>query len=127
MDRMSLSYCEGASDKIYQAEIVPVSDGFQMNFAYGRRGSTMNTGTKTSTPVPYAQAKKIFDTLVNGRVGERATPCSATHSPLVEPNKRISRHPALLKTYCRRHAQAVARLPASTNSPTQVAGSVRRS
>jgi GxxExxY protein len=34
----------------------------------------------------------------HGRVGERATPCGATHSPLVEPDKRISRHPALLKT-----------------------------
>ena len=33
-----------------------------------------------------------------GRVGERATPCGATHSPLIEPDKRISRHPALLKT-----------------------------
>src|SRR5450759_4186972 len=50
MDRISLWYCEGASDKTYQAEIVPVSDGFQVNFAYGRRGSTMNTGTKTSKP-----------------------------------------------------------------------------
>src|ERR1035438_9539345 len=42
-----------------------------------------------------------------GRVGERATPCGATHSPLVEPDKQISRHPALLKTFCRRLAQAV--------------------
>ena len=42
-----------------------------------------------------------------GRVGERATLCGATHSPLVEPDKQISRHPALLKTYCRRLAQAV--------------------
>ena len=63
MDRISLWYCEGASDKIYEAEIVPVSDGFQVNFAYGRRGGTMNTGTKTSKAVPYAQAKKVFDTL----------------------------------------------------------------
>ena len=42
-----------------------------------------------------------------GRVGERATHFGATHSPLIEPDKRISRHPALLKTYCRRLAQAV--------------------
>src|SRR5260370_16486844 len=26
------------------------------------------------------------------------TPCGATHSPIIEPDKRISRHPALLKT-----------------------------
>src|SRR5438270_11684678 len=59
----------------------------------------------------------------HGRVGERATPCGATHSPLIEPDKRISRHPALLKAYCRRHSQAVARLPAATDAPAQKAGS----
>ena len=58
----------------------------------------------------------------HGRVGEKATPCGATHSPLVEPDKRISRHPALLKTYRLRHAQAVARLPAATSAPVQNAG-----
>src|ERR1035441_10184063 len=58
MDRISLWYCEGASDKVYEAEIVPVSDGLQVNFAYGRRGGTMNTGTKTSKPMPYAQARR---------------------------------------------------------------------
>ena len=68
MDRISLWYCEGASDKVYQAEIVPVSDGLQVNFAYGRRGGTMNTGTKTSKPVPYAQARKILDTLVHAKI-----------------------------------------------------------
>ncbi len=57
----------------------------------------------------------------HGRVGERATQ-SATHSPLVEPDKRISRHPALLETYRLRRAQAVARLPATTGTPVQNAG-----
>ena len=77
MDRISLWYCEGASDKIYQAEIVPVSDGFQVIFAYGRRAGTMNTGTKTSTPVPYAQAKKLFDTLVNAKIAKGYEPMGA--------------------------------------------------
>jgi hypothetical protein len=61
------------------------------------------------------------------RVEERVTPYGATHSPLVEPDKWISRHPALLKTSRLGHAQAVARLPASTNSPAQNAGIARRS
>ena len=77
MDRISLWYCEGASDKVYQAEIVPVSDGFQVNFAYGRRGSTMNTGTKTSKAVPYVQAKKVFDTLVNAKLAKGYEPMGA--------------------------------------------------
>ena len=77
MDRISLWYCEGSSDKVYEAEIVPVSDGFQVNFAYGRRGSTMNTGTKTSAPVPYAQAKKIFVTRVHAKLAKGYEPMGA--------------------------------------------------
>src|ERR1039458_5020628 len=77
MDRISLWYCEGASDKVYEAEIVHVSDGFQVNFAYGRRGGTMNTGTKTSAPVPYAQAKKVFDTLVHAKIAKGYEPMGA--------------------------------------------------
>src|ERR1017187_9352655 len=65
--------------------------------------------------------------VIKGRVGERATPCGATHNPLVEPDKRISRHPALLKTSRLRHTQAVARLPAFTSPPAQIAGFAHRS
>src|ERR1039457_4202180 len=70
MDRISLWYCEGASDKVYCAEIVVTPEGCHVTFAYGRRGGTMNTGTKTSTPVPYAQAKKLFDTLVHAKIAK---------------------------------------------------------
>ena len=67
----------------------------------------------------------------DGRVGERATLCGATHSPLIEPDKRISRHPALLKTLASRHSQApracLAFRPASVSaeklSPTVLAPS----
>ena len=37
---------------------------FVVNFAFGRRGSTLHTGTKTSEPVDYGSAKKIYDRLV---------------------------------------------------------------
>src|ERR1017187_5778439 len=74
MDCISLWHCAGARDKTYQAEIVAVSDGFQGNFAYGRRAGTMNPGTKTSKPVPYAQAKKVFDTLVHAKIAKGYEP-----------------------------------------------------
>ena len=48
--RITLYYREGSSDKVYQAAIEPQGELFVVNFAYGRRGSTMNTGTKTQTP-----------------------------------------------------------------------------
>jgi bifunctional non-homologous end joining protein LigD len=51
-----------------------------VNFAYGRRGSTLNTGTKTNVPVDYEVACKAFTKLVNEKKskgyaeGEAGTP-----------------------------------------------------
>jgi bifunctional non-homologous end joining protein LigD len=70
MDQAHLFCQEGSSDKVYQTEIVSVADGFMVNFAYGRRGSTMQTGTKTVKPVPYARAKSIFDKLVESKLSK---------------------------------------------------------
>jgi bifunctional non-homologous end joining protein LigD len=83
-DQVTLYYRAGSSDKVYQAAIEPVGESFVVNFAYGRRGSTLTTGTKTSLPVPYDTAKKIFVKLVNEKKakgyteGENSTPY--THS-----------------------------------------------
>ena len=63
-ERVALYYREGSSDKVYQAAIEPAGNQFVVNFAYGRRGSTMTTGTKTSSPVDYPAAKKIYAKLV---------------------------------------------------------------
>jgi len=62
--RASLYYAEGSSDKEYHAEIIEVAGGNVVNFRYGRRGSSLTVGTKTSAPVDFAQTKKIFDKLV---------------------------------------------------------------
>src|SRR5436190_9289426 len=59
-----LYYREGSSDKIYQVELAPMGGLFQVNFAFGRRGATLNTGTKTPAPVDEAKAKEIFARLV---------------------------------------------------------------
>ena len=56
----SLHYREGNSDKVYQAAIEPKGDGYIVTFAYGRRGNTLTTGTKTDTPVPLATATKAL-------------------------------------------------------------------
>jgi predicted DNA-binding WGR domain protein len=63
-ERITLYYREGSSDKVYQASIEAQGAWFVVNFAYGRRGSTMYTGTKTQTPVDYHSAKYIYDKLV---------------------------------------------------------------
>ena len=82
--QVTLYYREGSSDKVYQAALEPAGESFVVNFAYGRRGSTLATGTKTSSPVDYDTAKKIFTKLVNEKKakgytqGENGTPY--THS-----------------------------------------------
>ena len=60
----SLYYREGSSDKEYHVRLEPKHDGFVVNIAYGRRGSTLSTGTKTSAPVDYDAALITFDKLV---------------------------------------------------------------
>ena len=66
----SLEFREGNSDKLYQAAIEPKGDGFIVTFAFGRRGSMLNTGTKTAVPVSLAEATKVFDKLVASKLAK---------------------------------------------------------
>lgn len=59
-----LQYREGSSDKVYQVELAPAGGLFMVNFAFGRRGSTLNAGSKTPSPVDEASAKRIFEKLI---------------------------------------------------------------
>jgi bifunctional non-homologous end joining protein LigD len=61
---ITLYYKAGSSDKVYQASLDPKRAGFIVNFAFGRRGSTMQAGTKTPSPVAYEVARKIYGKLV---------------------------------------------------------------
>ncbi|MEI6036215.1 MAG: WGR domain-containing protein, partial [Verrucomicrobiae bacterium] len=64
MSTTTLYFREGSSDKVYRAAIEPQGAGYVVNFAYGRRGSTLNTGTKTSSPVNFEAARIIYDKLI---------------------------------------------------------------
>jgi bifunctional non-homologous end joining protein LigD len=73
-ERITLYYRQGTSDKVYQASIEPAGELFIVNFAYGRRGATLQTGTKTEKPVYYEYAKRIYDKLVTEKMGKGYTP-----------------------------------------------------
>jgi len=88
-ERVALYYREGSSDKVYQAAIEPVGNQFVVNFAYGRRGSTMTTGTKTSSPVDYPAAKKIYVKLVSQKKAKGYTE-GANAMPYQHTEKRPS-------------------------------------
>lgn len=73
-EKITLYYREGSSDKVYQTELVPTGGGWAVNFAYGRRGSTLKTGSKTTRPIPYEQAKLVYDKLVREKTAKGYTP-----------------------------------------------------
>jgi bifunctional non-homologous end joining protein LigD len=74
MESITLYYRDGRSDKVYQASIEPKQSGFVVNFAYGRRGSTMTTGTKTQSPVSFEEAQNIHSKLVREKLAKGYKP-----------------------------------------------------
>jgi len=70
-ESVSLYYRDSSSDKVYMASLEGDDKGnYVVNFQYGRRGSSLTTGTKTPNRVPYYQAKKIYDKLVSEKTGK---------------------------------------------------------
>jgi bifunctional non-homologous end joining protein LigD len=72
--RATLYFREGTSDKVYQVALEPAGERFVVNFAYGRRGSTLSTGTKTNVPVDLDRARTIFAQLVREKTAKGYTP-----------------------------------------------------
>ena len=70
-ETVTLYYTQGGSDKLYRASVSNVLDGlYEVYFAYGRRGQTLSTGKKTTSPVSYDAAKKIYCKLVKEKVAK---------------------------------------------------------
>ena len=63
-ENITLFYKQEKSDKVYKVSLEESEDKYLVNFAYGRRGATLKTGTKTQSTVEYEKAKKIYDKLV---------------------------------------------------------------
>lgn len=74
-EHITLYFKQGSSDKVYNASLEEVENNrFVVNFAYGRRGATLTTGTKTNSPVGYDSAKKIYNKLVKSKTSKGYTP-----------------------------------------------------
>ena len=84
MSDINLFYRDGSSDKVYQIQIAPIGDLFVVNFQFGRRGTALQTGSKTTSPVSLSKAEQIFDKLVAEKqakgysISESGTPYQAT-------------------------------------------------
>ena len=64
---VTLYYRNAGSDKVYHARIEEQDAGYIVTYSYGRRGSTLTTGTKTTSPVDFDSAVKVFDKLIAGK------------------------------------------------------------
>ena len=73
-ENITLYYRSGSSDKVYHAAVNEGPGGYVVNFAFGRRGSTLQTGKKTHAPVSFDEAKKIYDKLVREKTAKGYTP-----------------------------------------------------
>lgn len=66
-----LHYCSGNSDKVYHLALVTDATGcFEVLFAYGRRGSTLQYGKKTKTPTTEFAATKIYNKYLMEKLNE---------------------------------------------------------
>lgn len=80
----TLYFKSGSSDKVYTAWIEESKGGCLVNFAFGRRGNTLQTGSKTPEPVSKDKALKIWQKLLDSKMakgyaeGEDSTPYTAT-------------------------------------------------
>lgn len=64
-ERSVTLYCsENGSDKLYKAEVAPSGDGWVVNFWFGPRTGTLQSGTKTKSPVSKGEALGIWEKLV---------------------------------------------------------------
>jgi len=73
--KQTLFFKDDRSDKVYIVEIVPEGNLFHVNFAFGKRIGTKQTGCKTSAgPVPLAYAQPMFEALVNKKIAEGYLP-----------------------------------------------------
>ena len=73
-DSMTLYYRDGRSDKVYHLTTEEKDGGFVVNFAYGRRGTTLQTGTKTAQLVTIKEANAIYDKLLKSKMAKGYTP-----------------------------------------------------
>lgn len=94
IDQTDLWYCEGTSDKVYHATIEKSGSGYVVNFAYGRRGSALKTGSKTSGAVSLPEAQKVYERLVAEKTGKGyqliASKVSNKSIPVVKPSSNTT-------------------------------------
>lgn len=114
---VNLYFQGGGSDKVYQASLEGTNNGnWVVKFAFGRRGTYLNEGTKTTSPVPYAKAKKIFDKLVDSKVQKGYSHGPQYNNGLKPPSTPVASSPS--PTTAKPPATQAAPSPAPAKKPS---------
>lgn len=93
---VQLFYKDDRSDKEYRMQVVPQGTGFHVLFQFGRRGGTLQQGSKTKAPVSEAEAKKIFFDILREKESKQykqAKNGKATAAPAAPSNPGNGRSP----------------------------------
>jgi len=61
---------EPPSNKYYEMQLVAVAGGFVINYRNWRAGTKGLSGTRTKKPLPFAEAKHLFDDIFREKTGE---------------------------------------------------------
>ncbi|HYO72650.1 MAG TPA: hypothetical protein VEU33_41905 [Archangium sp.] len=94
LEQVALLFQEGKSDKVYEVDLLEVSPGqCVVNFRYGRRGTALKDGSKTPVPVPQAEAKRVFDKLVQSKLDSGYVRGGAPGTPVSPPAPRAPAAP----------------------------------
>jgi len=86
IEQSRLWFREGASDKVYEIDLVEVAaNQYVVNFRFGRRGSALKDGTKTALPLSLDKARVVFKKLVDEKLagGFQAGTPPAASAPVV--------------------------------------------
>ncbi|MCU0438987.1 MAG: WGR domain-containing protein [Raineya sp.] len=94
IQQVKLFFQEGTSDKVYEIDLCEVgTDQYVVNFRYGKRGSNLKDGTKTTTSVNLAKAQSVFNSLQKEKTDKGyqiATDDSQTTVILPKPTKSLT-------------------------------------
>ena len=113
LSSISLEFREGTSDKVYKVAIEKSGKGFVVQFAFGRRESALQTGTKTQFPIPLEEAEKIYEKLVFSKmakgykiqVGVEGIGLSITNSVIDKDQRDTGLRPQLLNSITEEEAE----------------------
>jgi len=91
--RTTLHYQEGTSDKVYEVDLRQIDEGrYVVNFRYGRSGTNLKEGTKTTEVVPLVEAQQVFNKLVNEKKKKGYRDVTIAESSSTPPDQPVPTH-----------------------------------